>query len=108
MRADADSAGAGSTSSDSTEADRIERLLLEYTDADPGFESDVGDVEFTDCSPIGDVEYEGHPAFYCEAGNDSAVASLCVARAGDQLFFSAGKLMCEDPPRARLPLRALI
>jgi hypothetical protein len=79
-----------------SEADRVERLLFEYTAADPDFEADLGDVEFTDCRQVGDVEYEGHPAFYCEAGNDSTVASLCVARIGNQLFFSGGKVMCED------------
>ena len=89
----ADSAGSG----DSAEANRVEQLLLDYTDADPGFESDLGDIEFTECSPLDSVEYEGHPAFYCEAGNDSTVASLCVARIDDRLYFSGGKIMCEDP-----------
>jgi hypothetical protein len=80
----------------SGEGEAVERLLLEYTDADPNFEADVGEVEFTDCSPAAGVEYEGHPAFYCEAGNDSTVASLCVARVGDELFFSGGRVMCEE------------
>ncbi len=95
--AGADSAGSGSTGGDSTEADRVEQLLLDYTDADTDFESDLGDVEFTECSPLDGVEYEGHPAFYCEAGNDSTVASLCVARIDDRLYFSGGKINCEDP-----------
>jgi hypothetical protein len=65
--AGADSQGGGSTGVDSAEADPVERLLLEFASG-PGFDPDLGTVEFTECRPLEDVEYEGRPAFYVPPG----------------------------------------
>jgi hypothetical protein len=101
--AGADSAGPGSTGVDSPKADPVEQLLLEFASG-PGFDPDLGTVEFADCRPLEGVEYEGHPAFYCEFGNAATIADMCVARVGDRLYFSGGKLMCEDPFELVYPL----
>jgi hypothetical protein len=87
----------GGGSRGSSEADRVEQLLYEYTSTDAVFEPEQGQVEFTDCRPLEDVEHEGRPAFYCEYGNDQVVAGTCVARIEERLYFSGGRLPCEDP-----------
>jgi hypothetical protein len=88
-----------------SDEDLVEQLLVAYTDADPSFEADLGDVEFADCSRLDDVEYEGEAAFYCDVGNSGTIASFCVARVGERLFFSGGRVMCEDPFRLAYPSR---
>lgn len=108
---DSDSAGTGATDTgatdvDPSEADRVEQLLLEYTSADSDFPfgpEQYGQVEFTDCHSAEDVEYEGNPAFYCKWGNDSVIAATCVARVGDRLYTSGGKIMCTSPFKLRYP-----
>jgi hypothetical protein len=102
---DSDSTGTGATDVDPSEADRVEQLLLKYTSADPAFPfgPERKPVEFTECQPADDVEYEGNPAFICKWGNDGVIAATCVARVGDRLYTSGGKLMCETPFTLRYP-----